>query len=123
MARRRSIIVIASDWIDAGDWAMPLRRLCVRHEVIAAEIRDPREDALPAVGLLHLEDPETGRQLEVDTGRPAVREAFAAAAAAQRDRIAAAMTEAGAAHLVVSTDRDWLADLLRFLERRRRRRR
>jgi len=123
IARRRSLVVIVSDWLDAGDWAMPLHRLCSRHEVIAAEIRDPREDELPQVGTLTLEDPETGRQIEIDTGRPKIREAFAAAAAGQRARVASAITGTGAAHLVVTTDRDWLADLLRFLERRRRRRR
>ena len=123
IARRRSLIVVVSDFIDAGEWAMPLRRLATRHEVIAAEIRDPREDALPDVGILMLEDPETGRQFEVDTRRAKVREAFASAAAAKRQRVAQEITATGAAHLVVSTDRDWLADLLRFLERRRRRRR
>jgi uncharacterized protein (DUF58 family) len=121
--RRRSLVVVASDWIDAGDWAGPLRRLSLRHEVIAAEIRDPREAEIPAVGPIVLEDPETGRQLEVDTGRPAVLEAFAAAVDRDRTARARAIAGAGAAHLVVSTDRDWLADLLRFLEHRRRMRR
>ncbi|MGH2725619.1 MAG: DUF58 domain-containing protein [Actinomycetota bacterium] len=123
IARRRSLIVVVSDFIDAGDWEPALKRLTARHEVIAAEIRDPREDALPDVGVLMLEDPETGRQLEVDTTKAKFRESFAAAAAAQRQRIARTITATGAAHLVVATDRDWLADLLRFLERRRRRRR
>jgi uncharacterized protein (DUF58 family) len=123
IARRRSLIVVVSDFIDAGDWAMPLRRLTTRHEVIVAEIRDPREDALPDVGILVLEDPETGRQFELDTTRAKVREAFAEAAVAQRARVGQEIAATGASHLVVSTDRDWLSDLLRFLERRRRRRR
>jgi uncharacterized protein (DUF58 family) len=123
IAKRRSLVVVVSDWLDAGDWSMPLHRLASRHEVIAAEIRDPREDELPSVGTLVLEDPETGRQLEIDTSSAKVRDAFAAAAAEQRARLAAAIGGTGATHLVVSTDRDWLADLLRFLERRRRRRR
>jgi uncharacterized protein (DUF58 family) len=123
ICRRRSLVVVASDFLAAGDWEGPLGRLSARHEVIAAELRDPREDALPDAGLLVLEDPETGRQLEVDASRPRLRAAFAAAAQAQRQRIAEALARARAAHLVVSTDRDWLADLLRFLEHRRRRRR
>lgn len=123
IAKRRSLVIVVSDWLDAGDWTMPLHRLASRHEVIAAEIRDPREDELPPVGTLVLEDPETGRQLEVDTSRPKLREAYAAAAAEQRGFVAAAIGGTGASHLVVSTDRDWLSDLLRFLERRRRRRR
>jgi uncharacterized protein (DUF58 family) len=123
LRRGDRLVVVVSDFIDAGEWAMPLRRLTTRHEVIVAEIRDPREDALPDVGILVLEDPETGRQFELDTTRTKVREAFAEAAAAQRDRVALEIAATGASHLVVSTDRDWLADLLRFLERRRRRRR
>jgi len=123
IARRRSLIVVVSDFIDAGDWEPPLKRLTSRHEVIVAEIRDPREDSLPDVGVLTLEDPETGRQFEVDTTKAKVREQFAAAAAEQRRKVAHAITATGASHLVVSTERDWLADLLRFLERRRRRRR
>ena len=123
VARRRCLVVVVSDWLDAGDWAMPLHRLCSRHEVICAEIRDPREDEIPPVGVLVFEDPETGRQLEVDTSRPKVRASFATAAAAKRAAVADAITATGASHLLVSTDRDWLADLLRYLERRRRRRR
>ncbi len=122
VVRRRSIVVVVSDWLDAGAWEDPLRRLAHRHEVIAAEIRDPREYLLPVVGPLVLEDPETGRQLEIDTSRPAVREAFSAAAEEASRKRALALTGAGAAHLMVSTDRDWLADLIRFLERRRARR-
>ncbi len=80
IARRRSLVIVVSDWLDAGDWRMPLHRLSSRHEVIAAEIRDPREDALPSVGTLTLQDPETGKQLDVDTSREKVREAFASAA-------------------------------------------
>jgi uncharacterized protein (DUF58 family) len=123
IAKRRSLVVVVSDWLDAGDWAMPLHRLASRHEVVAAEIRDPREDELPAVGTLVLEDPETGRQLEIDTSSAKIREAFVTAAAEQRARLASVIGGTGASHLVVSTDRDWLEDLLRFLERRRRRRR
>ena len=121
--RRRSIVFVVSDWIDAGAWENPLRKLALRHEVIAADIRDPRENELPAVGPIVLEDPETGQQLEVDTRRPKLLEAFAAAVDADRRRRDHAIVGAGASHLVVSTDRDWIADLLRFLEHRRRSRR
>jgi len=74
------------------------------------------------MGTITLEDPETGRQLEVET-TPKLREQFAKAAAAHRAKVATDITATGAAHLVVSTERDWLSDLLHFLERRRRRRR
>lgn len=123
IVRRRSIVVVVSDWLEAGAWEAPLGRLALRHEVIAAEVRDPREDELPDIGPMILEDPETGRQLELDTSRPEVRRAFAEAAAAQRAKRHESIVGTGAAHLVVSTDRDWLEDLLRFLEHRKRRRR
>lgn len=119
VARRRSVVFVVSDWIDAGPWEQPLCHLALRHEVIAAEIRDPREDTLPDVGSIVLEDPETGRQLEVDTSNAGLREAFQRAAAAQRKALQDSFTLARAAHLVVATDRDWRADLLRFLTLRR----
>lgn len=123
VVRRRSIVVVVSDFLDAGSWEAPLGRLGVRHEVIAAEIRDPRENELPAVGPVVLEDPETGRQMELDTSRTRTREAFSAAVAEQTAERARTIARARASHLVVSTDGDWLGDLLRFLEHRRRRRR
>lgn len=119
VAKRRCVVLAVSDWIDAGEWEQPLRRLAMRHEVIAAEIRDPREDTLPDVGSIVLEDPETGRQLEVDTSSAALRAAFEEAAAQQRAALQATFARARAAHLVVSTGRDWRADLLKFLSLRR----
>ncbi len=88
-------------------WAGPLRRLALRHEVVVVEVVDPRELALPAVGTLRLVDPETGRQTEVSTST-ALRDRYAAAAAARRASYAAAVRRAGAGHVVVRTDRDWL---------------
>ncbi|HVL89850.1 MAG TPA: DUF58 domain-containing protein [Actinomycetota bacterium] len=123
MAKRRSVVLAISDWIDAGAWEEPLRLLAYRHEVIAAEIRDPREDTLPDVGTVVLEDPETGRQLEVDTGIAGLREAFETAAAQQRAARAASFARARASHLIVSTDRDWRADLIKYLTLRKKGRR
>ena len=123
--RRRGLQVVVSDLLEPGppreapSWAQPLRRLATRHEVVVVEVLDPRELELPAVGTLRLVDPETGRQTEVRTGR-ALRERYAAAAAARRQGHAAAVRAAGAGHVVVRTDRDWLPDLARFLATRRR---
>ena len=85
-------------------------------------MRDPRESNLPAVGLLMLVDPETGQRLEVQTSNPKVRARFAEAAAARQAEHARAVRATGAAHLVLSTDRDWLFDVVRFVVARRRRR-
>ena len=93
------------------DWRGPLRELAARHDVIAVEIRDPREQELPDVGDLALVDPETGRQLQVDTRSRKLRERFAEAAAAEREALATDLRRAGARHVVLSTSGDWLRGL------------
>jgi uncharacterized protein (DUF58 family) len=65
-------------------------------------------------------DPETGRELEVQTSDSTLRGQYAAAATAQRQRIAAGLRHAGAAHLQLRTDRDWITDVVRFVIARRR---
>ncbi|MGH9000434.1 MAG: DUF58 domain-containing protein, partial [Acidimicrobiia bacterium] len=121
-ARRRGLVAVVSDFLDRSAWPARLRGLGVRHQVIAVEVRDPREDDLPPVGYLTLVDPETGRRLEVQTQKGSLRRRFAEAAVAQREAVRAHIVGAGAAHLVLSTDRDWLGDLVRFVEAGRKRR-
>ena len=120
--KRRGLAVVISDWLDPTAWQMPLRRLGVRHDVLAVEVIDPREMALADVGVLHLVDPETGRVYEVQTSDAALRERYAVAAAAQRTAIDGDLTASGADHLVMRTDTDWLLDLVRFVTSRRRNR-
>jgi uncharacterized protein (DUF58 family) len=122
LARRRGLVVVVSDLLDDGDWAKELRALSARHDVVVVQPRDPREDDLPPVGLLTLVDPETGARREVQTASRKVRERFAAAAAEQRASQARTVRAAGAAHLELATDRDWLLDVVRFVVARRRRR-
>ena len=122
MARRRGVVVVVSDFVGAPGWDRPLRALAARQDLVAVEVVDPRDLSLPDVGLLTLVDPETGRHLEVQTADRALRARFEAAATAQRAEIARALRLAGADHVVVRTDRDWLVDLVRFVDRRRRRR-
>jgi uncharacterized protein (DUF58 family) len=119
-ARRRGVVVVVSDLMDDSDWAAELRVASARHDVVVVELRDPREDELPDSGLLTLVDPETGRRVEVQTAAVRVRERFAAAAAARRDAHRRAVLSTGADHLVLSTDRDWLPDVARFVSTRRR---
>jgi uncharacterized protein (DUF58 family) len=120
--RRRGLAVVISDWLDPTAWQMPLRRLAVRHHVLAVEVVDPRELALADVGVLELVDPETGYLYEVQTSDARLRERYAAAAAQQRVAIAQELRGAGADHLVLRTDEDWLLDLVRFVVSRRRNR-
>jgi uncharacterized protein (DUF58 family) len=119
MQRRRGQIVVVSDFLDPSDWAAPLRRLCLRHQVIAVHVTDPREFLLPDVGMLTVVDAETGQHLHVQTGSAALRERYRAAAEQRHTEIRRLVAEAGAEHLPLSTDRDWLIDVVRFVHRRR----
>ncbi len=121
-ARRRGVVVVVSDFVGAPGWERPLRSLAARHDTVAIEVVDPRELSLPDVGVLALVDPETGRRLEVQTSDRRLRARFEEAAASQRRAVAASLRAAGVDHLVLRTDRDWLIDLVRFVDRRRRRR-
>jgi uncharacterized protein (DUF58 family) len=118
---RRGLAVVVSDFLTPSDWERPLHMVAARHEVLAVEVVDPRELALPDVGTLVVTDPETGRQREVDTDRAELRARYAEAAQQQREEIARSLRRAGADHLVLRTDRDWLVDLVRFVAFRRHR--
>ena len=109
-------------WIDrgSGDWERPLRGLSARHDLLAIEVVDPRELELVDVGLLTVVDPESGQTLEVPTGDADFRARFAEGAAQERARIAGALRRAGAGHLQLRTDRDWLMDVVRFVGDQRR---
>jgi uncharacterized protein (DUF58 family) len=115
MARQRSYVVVVSDFRGPRDWRRSLLALGGRHHVVAVEIRDAREMELPKFGTLRLVDPETGRQLKVDTSSDALRSRFAEAAAAERREVAAELTSAGARHVVLPTHGDWLRELTGFL--------
>ena len=118
--RRRGLAVVISDFLAPPDgWSRPVRKLAVRHDVLAVEVVDPRELELPDVGVLTLVDPETGSVHEVQTADPDLRARYAAAAAAQRGAVAAALRAAGAAHLRLRTDSDWLLDMVRFVAAQR----
>ncbi|MFC4907494.1 DUF58 domain-containing protein [Actinomadura gamaensis] len=105
--------------LEAPPWERPLRRLAARHQVLAVEIIDPRELDLPDIGPVEMTDPETGATTEVVLSRK-VRERYAEAARAQREATRAALRRAGAHHLVLRTDQDWITDIARFALRRRR---
>ena len=122
LTRRRGLVVLISDFVGEPGWERPVRALAARHDVIAVEVVDPRELALPDVGVLALVDPETGRRLEVQTSDRRLRARYATAAEAQRAAVAKALRSAGVDHLVLRTDGDWLPELVRFVEGRRRRR-
>ena len=115
MARASGLVVVISDFRDEDDWQRQMRRLSLRHSVVAVEIRDPREESLPPVGRLAVVDPETGKVVEVDTTRPKLRERFAAAERARREQLADDLRRARVQHIGLSTEGEWLRDLGRGL--------
>jgi len=117
LARQRSFVVVVSDFRGPNDWRRPLLQLAGRHDVMAVEIRDPREQELPNAGELWLVDPETGRQLHVDTRSAKLRRRFAEAAAAERAGLSRSLASMGVRHVVLSTSGDWLRELALFLRR------
>ncbi len=125
--RRRGLRVVVSDFhpvpgrpVTETAWGRPLRALAARHRVVAVEVLDPRELELPSVGRIWLVDPETGRRREVDTGDARLRARYSAAVDRRRADVRAAVRRAGAAHLVLRTDRDWVLDTTRFVRSLRR---
>ena len=120
VARRPGLVVVVSDFREDG-WRAPLAALSARHSVVAVEIRDPREAALPQAGMLALVDPETGTLVEVDSSRARVRERYAALEAERREEVAAGLRAARADHIVLDTSQDWLRELGRGLDRGKRR--
>lgn len=119
--RRRGLVVVISDLLGPpAAWQRPLRRLGARHDLLVAQLGDPRERALPDVGVLRVVDPETGRVLEVQTRSRRLRERYTAAAAQRDTEIAAAVLAAGAGHVALSTDADWVLALARHVAHRRR---
>jgi uncharacterized protein (DUF58 family) len=119
LARQRSLVVVVSDFRGDREWRRPLLELAGHHDVVAVEVRDPREQELTNVGLLYLVDPETGRQLRVDTRSRRLRERFAIAAAAERAELERSLSSVGVRHVVLSTSGDWLRPLVTFLRKSR----
>ena len=119
LARQRSLVVLVSDFRGPVDWRRPMLQLAGRHDVIAVEIRDVREQELPNAGELWLVDPETGRQLRVDTRNSKLRRRFAEAAAEERRGLAHTLANVGVRHVVLTTSGDWLRQLAIFLRKAR----
>jgi uncharacterized protein (DUF58 family) len=120
--RRRSLVFVISDFITGPGWERGLALLAQRHEVVAIRVWDPREVELPDLGVVVMEDSETGAQLFVDTSDPRFRRRFRAAADAREDRLQAGLQHAGLDLFAVSTDEDLVRALMRLLLVRKQRR-
>ncbi|MDH5340720.1 MAG: DUF58 domain-containing protein [Rubrivivax sp.] len=122
--RRRSLVFVVSDFISAPGWEEALGRLAQRHDVVAVRLWDPLEMALPAesdLGLVTIEDAETGEQLLIDGTDPAFRARYAALAEQAEAQLTASFARAGVDMLELATDDDLFAALLRFADLRRKR--
>jgi uncharacterized protein (DUF58 family) len=118
--RRRSLVFVVSDFISAPGWSEVLGRLAQRHEVIAVRLHDPLEAELPDLGLVVVQDAETGEQLFVDTNDRGFRKRFAAAAAKREAELRGSFREAGVDAIELSTDDDLVETVLRFADLKRR---
>ena len=122
LARRRALIVVISDFIGDGDWGRSLLRLVPRHEVVALRVIDAADDELPNVGLVVVEDAETGEQLVIDSGDPLLRARLRAGVEERDARLAAGMRRAGVPIHRIGTDADLATALIEVVASTKRRR-
>ena len=116
--KRRSLIFVISDFLSDTEWERPLNLLGQRHEVVAIRLVDPRELDLPDVGMVVMEDAETGEQLFVDTHDAKFRKRFFDAAQKQEERLSDSFRRAGVDAMILSTDDDLVKSILKFSKRR-----
>jgi uncharacterized protein (DUF58 family) len=122
LARRRALIVVISDFIGDGDWGQSLLRLVLRHEVVALRVIDTADDELPNVGLVVVEDAETGEQLVIDSSDPLLRSRLRAGVEERDARMAAGMRRAGVPIHRIGTDADLATALIEVVTSTKRRR-
>jgi uncharacterized protein (DUF58 family) len=119
--QRRSVVFVVSDFISAPGWAQPLAHIAQRHEVVAVRLYDPLEMEMPDLGLVVIQDSETGEQLFVDTHDRGFRKRFTAAAERRETALRSAFREAGVDALELSTDDELVDAIMRFADLRKRR--
>jgi uncharacterized protein (DUF58 family) len=117
---RRAVVFVISDFL-TGDFTRPLTVSAKRHDMVALNVVDPAEEALPDVGVILLEDPETGEQIEVDTSRRAITGNYARLAEERFKELGTVFGSRGIDTVQLRTDRDYLPVLRSFFDRRGRR--
>jgi len=125
---RSAVVFLITDFCLLGDYRASLQELCPKiqatnrhHDLEAVSVNDPRESELPGIGLLTLEDSETGEQVEIDTGRADIRESFLKHADDSRSELKRAVRSVGVDFLQLATDKPYLPELLSFFKSRERR--
>jgi uncharacterized protein (DUF58 family) len=117
--QRRSLVFVVSDFIAEEDWEAPLGRLCQRHEVLSVWLTDPREEEIPPIGPLVLEDAETGQQVYVDTRDPGFQTRFRQLVDERRYRIKRVFARHGVDAMRLSTDGNLVNEIARFAHLRK----
>ncbi len=120
--KRRSVIFLVSDFFTAPGWERPLGMLARKHEVIAVRLEDPRERELPDIGMVVLNDAETGESVHVDTHDAKFRKRFEAVVREREAQLHATFTRCGVNVLHLSTEEDLAGAVLRFAALRKQRR-
>ncbi len=120
--RKRGVVFLVSDFL-AADFAKSMRVLARRHDMIAVSVTDPRETSLPNVGLIELEDAETGESILVDTGNARIRELYANLGQERSARLTQLFGRMSVDYIGLHTDQDYVRDLVRFFKTREQRRR
>ncbi len=121
LMRRRSLVFVVSDFFSVPGWEQKLGQLAQRHEIVAVRLHDPLESNLPDIGMLVVQDAETGEQIFVDTHDRGFRKRFAAAAQKRETQLRAGFANAGIDALELSTDDDLVDAIRRFADMRKRR--
>jgi uncharacterized protein (DUF58 family) len=120
--RRKAVVFLVSDFQDAG-WEKRLATTAIHHDLVCCHLSDPCERQLPDAGVLELEDPETGEALWVDTSSKALREAYAAQAAARLEGLKTTFRRNRVDAMFLSTDQDPIHDVRAFFRNRAAKRR
>jgi uncharacterized protein (DUF58 family) len=121
VARRRSLVFLLSDFIGEPGWETELRKLSHRHEVVTVRLVDPAELDLPDLGLVFVEDAETGEQVLVDTSDPLLRQRLWDQVNAREAALAQSLRQPGVTAHRITTDQDLVAALVGMVRRSRRR--
>ncbi len=115
--RRRAVVFFISDFQDSG-YLEKLAAFSRKHDVIAMTIADPAELSLPNIGLIELQDAETGEMVLVDTGSAAVRRRFEAAAKYRLEELGTSFRTAGIDQILLQTHQDYAQKLITFFKTR-----
>ena len=118
--KRKSIVFLISDFIDNSEYLKPLKLLRKRHDVIALRIADPREREIPDIGMIELEDEETGEQILVDTSNEEFRNSYSRLISENDSKFLSSMMKIKVDTIPLLTEEDYSTSLKKFFKRRNR---